>query len=42
MIYCHTEFKDKLIKLLERHETLYSRYSGKQSVNPTIIEKLNK
>ena len=42
MIYCHTEFKDKLIKLLERHETLYSRYGGKQSINPSIIEKLNK
>ena len=42
MIYCHTEFKDKLIKLLEKHKTLYSKYGGKQSINPSIIEKLNK
>ena len=39
-IYCSTEFKDKLIELLEKRESLYSKYGGKQSVNPTVIEKL--
>lgn len=39
-IYCSTEFKSKLINLLEKHKALYSLYGGKQSINPTIIEKL--
>ena len=40
MIYCTTEFKDKLIKLLGRYELLYSKYGKKQSVNPDIIKKI--
>ena len=42
MIYCTTEFKDKLIALLSKRTSLYSKYGGKQSINPTIVEKLNK
>lgn len=42
MIYCTTEFKDVLIKLLSKHKALYSRYGARQSINPTIVEKLSK
>lgn len=42
MVYCHTEFKDNLLKLLTKRKALYSKYGGKQSINPSIIEKLNK
>ena len=42
MIYCTTEFKDKLLSLLDKRKGLYSKYGGKQSVNPTIIDKLHK
>ena len=41
MIYCTTEFKDKLIELLQKRRTVYSKYGGRQSVNPTVVEKLN-
>lgn len=42
MIYCTTEFKDRLISLLEKRKPVYVNYGGKQSVNPTIVEKLRK
>ena len=41
-IYCSTEFKTKLLELLKKRRPLYSKYGGKQSINPSIIEKLDK
>ena len=42
MIYCTTEFKDRLMDLLQKRKTVYYKYGGRQSVNPSIVEKLNK
>lgn len=42
MIYCTTEFKDKLLDLLQKRKMVYSKYGGRQSINPTVVEKLSK
>lgn len=39
---CRKEFEIELKKLLEKNKELYSKYGGKQSINPAIIEKLFK
>ena len=41
MIYCTTEFKTVLIALLTKRRALYTKYGGRQSINPTIVEKLS-
>lgn len=37
---CKKEFSSELKKLLSKNEHTYSKYGGKQSINPTIIQKL--
>lgn len=37
---CRTEFERDLKGLLMLNERLYSKYGGKQSINPTIIKKI--
>ena len=39
---CRNEFSKELKKLLMLNEQVYSKYGGKQSINPTIIIKLFK
>lgn len=41
-LHCREEFAKDLKKLLEKNEHIYSKYGGKQSINPTIISKLFK
>lgn len=37
---CHTEFEKDLKKLLYSNKNLYSKYGGRQSINPSIIQKI--
>jgi hypothetical protein len=39
---CRNEFSKELKQLLKLNERIYSKYGGKQSINPTIINKLYK
>ena len=39
---CGSEFKKDLQKLLLKNEALYSKYGGRQSINPSIIQKIFK
>ena len=40
--YCKEEFKNNLIKILSKYEPVYKKYGGKQSINPSIIERLKR
>ena len=41
-LHCRLEFVKELKKMLTSYKNLYSKYGGKQSINPTIIEKIFK
>ena len=41
-IYCKEEFKERLLKLLNKYRSVYSQYGGRQSINPLIIERIRK
>ena len=40
LLNCKNEFSKDLKHILEKNKNLYSRYGGKQPINPSIIEKL--
>lgn len=42
VLYCKEELRKGLIKLLVKYKPLYSKYGGKQSINPTIVDKINR
>ena len=39
-LHCGKEFERDLKNLLSKYKKVYSRYGGKQSINPTIINKI--
>lgn len=41
-LHCKKEFAKELKKLLDKNHGVYSRYGGKQSINPSIINKIFK
>ena len=41
-LHCHKEFEKDLKAILLKYRRTYSKYGGKQSINPTIIDKIFK
>ena len=39
-LHCGKEFEKDLKNLLSKYKKVYSKYGGKQSINPTIINKI--
>lgn len=41
-LHCRIEFKEELTNLLTHFKNLYSKYGGRQSINPAILDKIFK